>query len=314
MRSNSRGPLAASVSLCAILFAATAEAAAADAAKTVAGNGSEGTDVSELVVTAERNRAAATAPTKASIEEMQPESIIDRNFIKKFTQENGDYTTIVLIAPSVGGIASNGGLVGDTNKVTLRGFKDGQYNLTYDQISFGDTNDPTHHPSDYFPASTIGAAVVDRGPGSAKATSAIANYGGAIHLFLIAPADPTPSELTATGTYGSYNSADIVLSGQSGAIAATGGTKVLLTFDGRRSSGEQSDTSGIAYNGLLKILQPIGSHASLTLFSAVEYTRFFESDANLGQTWAQRLAYGQDFSLNTDPKTAFSDDYNHEKK
>ena len=245
------------------------------------------------------------------MDETQPELIIDRNFIMKFTPQNGDYSTIVLIAPSVGGIASNGGLVGDTNKASLRGFKDGQYNLTYDQISFGDTNDPTHHPSDYFPASTIGAAVVDRGPGSAGDIGQ-ANYGGAIHLF--SPTLSDVQQLTASGTYGSYNSADVIVTGQSGAIAATGGTKVLAIFDGRRSSGEQSDTSGIAYNGLLKIQQPLGPHASITLFSAVEYTRFFESDANLGQTWQQRLAYGLDFSLNTDPKSRFYDGYNNEKK
>ena len=310
-RSISRGRLAASVGVLALLYGGGAMAADAATGGTVAGNGSEGTDVSELVVTAEHDIGAAAAPSKASLDETQPESIISRNYIEKFTPENGDYTTAVLIAPSIGGIASNGGLVGDTNKVTLRGFKDGQYNLTYDQISFGDTNDPTHHPSDYFPASTLGAAVVDRGPGSAGDIGQ-ANYGGAIHLF-----SPTLSDTfgaDARATYGSFKSAEGVAQVQSGAIAATGGTKVLALFDYRRSDGELSNTSGIAYNGLLKIVQPIGSTASITLFSAVQYTRFFESDADLGETWQQVLKYGKNFSLNNDPKSEFYDGYNHEKK
>ena len=34
-------------------------------------------------------------------------------------------------------------------------------------IAFGDANDTTHHPAAFFPSSTIGAAVVDRGAASA---------------------------------------------------------------------------------------------------------------------------------------------------
>jgi iron complex outermembrane receptor protein len=310
---STRRLLAASVCVFALSWGASAMAAdaAAGAPGTVAGNGSEGTDVSELVITTERNQAAAAAPSKASLDETQPESIISRSFIEKFTPENGDYTTVVLIAPSIGGIASNGGLVGDTNKVTLRGFQDGQYNLTYDQISFGDTNDPTHHPSDYFPASTIGAAVVDRGPGSAGDIGQ-ANYGGAIHLF-----SPTLSDTFNASekvTYGSFNSVETVTTLQSGAIDRTGGTKILALFDYRGSDGEFSDSSGIAYNGLLKIVQPLGPKASVTLFSAVEYTRFFESDAASGETWSQIELYGKNFSLNNDPSSEFCKCYNHEKK
>ena len=72
--------------------------------------------------------------------------------------------------------------------------------------------------------------------------------------------------------------------------------------------------TGIAYNGLLKVVQPLGSRASLTLFSAVEYTRFFESDAALGETWQQMQLYGKNFSLNNDPTSEFCKCYNHEKK
>ena len=64
----------------------------------------------------------------------------------------------------------------------MRGFQDGKYNITYDGIAFGDTNNPTHHAADYFPTSTIGAVVVDRGPGAAGDLGQ-ANYGGAIHFF-----------------------------------------------------------------------------------------------------------------------------------
>jgi iron complex outermembrane receptor protein len=300
------------LSACALALTASTSWAATEAeAGSAAGHGSEGTDVSELIVTAERSQAAAQAPAKASIDAFQPQSIISHNYIEKFSPENGDYTTVVLIAPSVSGISSNGGGFGDTNKATLRGFHDGQYNLTYDAIAFGDTNDPTHHPNDYFPPSDIGAAVVDRGPGAAGDLGQ-ANYGGAIHLF-----SPTVSDhfgIDQKFTYGAWNTWESVTSLQSGAIPWTGGTKILAIFDARGSNGELSDTNGVAFNSLVKVVQPLGEHASLTLFSAVEYTRFFESDANLGETWQQMLLYGKDFSLNNDPKSEFCKCYNFEKK
>jgi iron complex outermembrane receptor protein len=291
-----------------------ADGAAADGTSptgSAAGQGSEGTDVSELIVTAEKTQAAAAAPTKATVDAFQPQSIISHKYIEAFTPENGDYTTVVLIAPSVSGVPSNGGGFGDTNKATLRGFHDGQYNLTYDSIAFGDTNDPTHHPNDYFPPSMIGAAVVDRGPGQAGDIGQ-ANYGGAIHLF-----SPTVADVFGVDqkiSYGSFGSFQAVSALQTGAIARTGGTKILAIFDTRSSNGELSNMGGIAFNSLVKIVQPIGSHASLTLFSSVEYTRFFESDANLGETWQQYLLYGPNFALNNDPNSEFCKCYNTEKK
>ncbi len=298
----------------AVLIAGQALAADAPAAetRTVAGSGSEATSVDALIVTAERNQAAAAAPTKASVDETQPESIVSHRFIEAFTPENGDYSTVLLIAPSMAGISSNGGGIGDTNKVTLRGFQDGQYNITFDGIAFGDTNDPTHHPADYFPASEIGAAVVDRGPGAAGDLGQ-ANYGGAIHLF-----SPTLSDtfnVDQKGTYGTWNTFQSITQIQTGEIAATGGTKALALFDYRGSDSELSGTSGLAYDALLKIQQPLGPRASLTLFSSVEYTRFFQSDSNLGETWQQTALYGKNFSLSRSPTSGeFWDAYNNEKK
>lgn len=92
------------------------------------------------MVTAESNPVTRTAPTKASLDEVQPESIITRQYIEQATPETGGWTTVLQIAPSIGGITSNGGGIGDYNVVTMRGFQDGEYNLTFDGIAFGDTN------------------------------------------------------------------------------------------------------------------------------------------------------------------------------
>lgn len=277
----------------------------------VAGNGSEGTNVDTLIVTAERNPGAAAAPVKATLTETQPESIISHKFIEQFTPETGNYTTVVLIAPSLSGITANGGGVGEYNKINMRGFSDGQYNITYDGIFYGDTNDPTHHPASFFPASTIGAAVVDRGPGAAGDLGQ-ANKGGAIHFF--SPAVSETFNASQKLTYGSFSTYDSVTTLQSGALKSLGGTKILLSFDERGSNGELSNSGGVAMNQLIKIVAPLGPHGSLTLFGTHNYTRFFQSDSGPGQTLQQTQLYGKNFALTNDPTSEFYKGYNTQKK
>src|ERR1700758_5306215 len=101
--------LALTVSVAALVAGTPALAAGAAAAGgRPAGSGTESTDISEVVVTAERNQAAAAAPTKASLTEIQPESIITSRFIADVRPETGDYSTTVLMAPSMAGVSSNG--------------------------------------------------------------------------------------------------------------------------------------------------------------------------------------------------------------
>ena len=296
---NSRGARRPMLLCCSVLaLVATGALAQASAARAEDNSPTaEGTTVNELLVTAESSKAAATAPTKGSLTETQPEAIISRQYIEQVVPETGDYTSVVLIAPSMSGIPSNGGGVGETNKITLRGFSDGQYNVTYDGIFYGDTNDPTHHPASFFPASTIGAAVVDRGPGAAGDLGQ-ANYGGAIHFF--SPDVTDTFSMRQKATFGSFNTFAFVTTLQSGALKDDGGTRILLNFDERLSDGELSYSRGKGFNQLIKLQTPVG-HGMLTLFGAYNYTRFYQSDAGPGETWAQVLAYGKDFALNNNP-------------
>jgi iron complex outermembrane receptor protein len=296
------------------LAAGSGPAMAATTGVTTA-TGTEGAEVEAVVVTAESNAAAIAAPSKASILETQPQSIITHRYIEQSTPESGDYTTAVLIAPSVGGISSNGGGVGDTNTVNLRGFQDGQYNLTYDGIAFGDANDTTHHPAAFFPGSTIGAAVVDRGPGAAGDLGQ-ANFGGAIHLF-----SPTVSDkfgILQKVTYGSFNTQSYVTQIQTGAISQLHGAKLFLTFDERSSDSELSYAGGIAFNQTAKLVVPVTDKLQVTAFASFNYTRYFQTDngagLGMGVTPAQEALYGKNFSLNNIPTDEHYFGFNHVKK
>jgi iron complex outermembrane recepter protein len=291
-------------------------AAAQTAPKVVTTVGAEGADVQAVVVTAERDYTAATAPSKGALDETQPQSLITHKYIDQATPEAGDYTTVVLIAPSVAGVSQNGGGVGDTNTVTLRGFQDGQFNVTFDGIAFGDANDTTHHPAAFFPSSTLGAAVVDRGPGAAGDLGQ-ANFGGAIHLFSQNVTDAASASQKVT--YGSFNTQSYVTSLQSGQVAQLGGAKILLSLDERSSDGELSYSSGLAFNQTLKAVVPVGDKFELTAFTSFNYTRYYMSDvggtaAGAGITASQLQKYGINFALNNIPTDEHYYKFNQVKK
>ena len=71
----------------------------------------------------------------------------------------------------------NNGIGLSESKAQIRGFQDGEYNVTYDGVPFGDTNDPTHHSTTFFPSNTIETLIVDRGPGNASQLGQ-ATFGG----------------------------------------------------------------------------------------------------------------------------------------
>ena len=294
----------------ALLLTATG-AAAEEAAATPTSTSAVGASVGEVVVVAERNKAAADAPSKASLDAMQPQSIISRQFIDQATRQVGDWTSVAQIAPSISGTTANGGGVGEYNKLTMRGFQDGQFNITFDGIAFGDTNDPTHHSASYFPASTLGAVVVDRGPGAAGDLGQ-ANFGGAIHFFSLDPTDDFNFTQKLVG--GSYGTGAGVTTINTGEIAKLNGAKLILNFDTRYSNGELSHSGGYAANQMAKFVMPLGDKFTLTMFGALEQTRFDIADAGPGSTWQQVQLYGKDFALNAIPNDEHNYKFNYEYK
>jgi iron complex outermembrane receptor protein len=126
--------------------------------------------------------AAATSPTQTSLQARAPQTAITPLYIENFVDPIADYGTIVRIAPSYVSSSPNGLGLSEAKDQSLRGFPDGQYNVTYDGIPFGDTNDFTHHTTSYFPAATIGSALVDRSPGDATGIG-YATFGGSINLY-----------------------------------------------------------------------------------------------------------------------------------
>jgi len=307
-------PCASAATTAVAATGATATAGADQSPGSTTSAGAEGATVDTVIVTAERQVGARAAPTKASLDQTQPESIISHDFIDSVTPDVGNISTVVFIAPSISGISGNAGGIGNYFSTTMRGFADGFYNVTYDGIAFGDTNNPTHHPNDYFPVSEIGAAVVDRGPGAAGDLGQ-ANYGGAIHYFSPTISD-VPSALQKI-TYGSFNTLDSVTTLQSGDISQLGGTKFWVDFDERSSDTELSDSGGYALNQSIKFATPalLGGKFTLTGFVTHAWSRYnFPDGEGPGEDLAQINTYGKNFQLDNIPGDEHYVGYNFERK
>ena len=81
-----------------------------------------------------KDSASYQAPTKGSLVSTQPQSTISQHFIQETAAAGANYSDIVNIAPSVFSVDPNGPGLMETQSLTMRGFQDGQFNVTFDGI------------------------------------------------------------------------------------------------------------------------------------------------------------------------------------
>ncbi|MBA3897528.1 MAG: TonB-dependent receptor, partial [Sphingomonadaceae bacterium] len=283
-------------------------AEAAPAAAPSAGDDQGIAEGSTIVVTA--TKANELAPVTASLDATQPQAIVSRSFIQDSLPTAADFNQIALIAPSVSNFGANNGVGLSESKAQIRGFQDGEYNITYDGIPFGDQNDPTHHSNTFFPSNTIETLVVDRGPGNASQLGQ-ATFGGNINLFSGEARDAESVELL--GSYGSFNTyvGQAIL--QSGAIDALGGTRFVVSAQYINSDGALSYEKYKQLNFYAKAVIPLGSDATLSLIATANRNIFNQPDTD-GASLAQVAQFGKHYSLSNDPRTQNYFGYNTTRK
>ena len=289
--------MATSLAVLALAISGNALAADAEAGSVIIDpeNPDYGTRVDELVVTAVTG-AVSAAPIRASLDAIQPQSIIERKAIDQFIPVTADYTQIVNLSPSMSGTSFNGPGLGEA-KSTLRGFKDGEYNITYDGIPWGDANGPTHHSTSFFPSSTIGAVVVDRGPGQANQLG-VASFGGSVNLF--SPEVSMERGGSQSITAGSWGTLMSVTKLNTGEIDKLNGTRILLNFQELATDGYLTHSGATTYNQLIRAVIPLTENWKLTLLGTWNYTKVYTND-NSGATLTQVGLYGKNFGLSDDP-------------
>lgn len=297
---------------------------------------------SDIIVTG--SHTAETAPITASLTTTQPQAAVSREFIDNAPAAS-DFYELIQLTPGVSLTGTGNGAGLSESKAQIRGFQDGEYNVTYDSIPFADTNNPTHHSTAFFPSNTIETIVVDRGPGNASQLGQ-ATYGGNINLYSRAVSDKMGVQLEATG--GSWNTFIGRAEFQSGAIDSLGGAKIVVTGQYLRSDGALTFSPVESMNLYGKIVVPIGASNTLTIMSTWNKNHYFQSDVAKGATCGSATAgtssaspltaldssgnplaqltgqncaptseigtYGQNFGLTNDPSLASYWQYNRTDK
>jgi len=261
-----------------------------------ASDGQDGTvRLTEMEVTEGRVSALTEAPVESKIEAVEPQSIISAQTINNTIAPTADYATIANIAPSVVNIETEGPGLSESKMLSMRGFQDGQYNVTYDGIPFGDANGETHHTTSYFPAKVLGGEVIDRGPGTA-ADIGENTFGGTIGLL---SKDPRPDMATVlTFSDGSWNTFLGNVEVNTGNLAKLNGASIVATYQYMSSDGYRSFSYLQRNTYYLKYIQPLGKDTTLTVVANYNDIKF----NNPGTvTQAQINAYGRNYGLDDNP-------------
>ncbi len=284
----------ASVALAA-LFAHSLRAANANADADAAA-GEQAVRLEEVEVSAPRTSALSMAPTESRLDVLQPESSINLQTIQNSIAPTADYAMIANLAPSVTNFSTNGpGL--NESKPTLRGLTDGQYNVTFDGIPFGDGNDFTHHTTSYFPAKLIGRETIDRGPGTAS-TIGMATFGGTIAMF---SKDPRETEsFVPTLSTGSYNTELAHFEVNTGLLPEADNASLIASYQYMTTEGYRTFGTLARNTYFFKYLQPVGKNTTVTVMGTYNNIKFNNPNAST-LTQLQIYQLGRNFGQGNDP-------------
>jgi iron complex outermembrane receptor protein len=272
---------------------------AASAPDTPSGSSSTGQDkalrLTEVEVNEGRITALTEAPTDEKLDALQPQSFISVQTINNTMAPTDDYASIANIAPSVVNIETEGPGLSESKMLSMRGFQDGQFNVTYDGIPFGDANGQTHHTTSYFPAKVLGGVVVDRGPGTA-ADIGENTFGGTIGLL---SKDPRPDQATVlTFSDGSWNTFLGNLEVNTGDLPKLNGASLVATYQYMSSDGYRTFSYLQRNTYYIKYVQPIGTNTTVTIVGNFNNIKF----NNPGTvTQAQINTFGRNYGLDANP-------------
>ncbi len=258
----------------------------------------------EFEVFEPRTSAQSMAPTESRLDAVEPESVINLQTIQNSIVPTADYALIANLAPSVAlsGVGNGPGLT--ESKATMRGFSDGQYNVTVDGIPFGDGNDFTHHTTSYFPAKLLGRVTVDRGPGTAS-TIGMATFGGTMALETKDPR--TEASVVPTISYGSYNTSLDHIEFNTGLLPKANGGSLIASYQYMSSDGYRTFGTFRRNTYFLKYLQPVGKNTTVSFMG--EYNNIKFNNPNRTMSGQDIITLGRNFGQTSDPTDRNGDYY-----
>jgi iron complex outermembrane receptor protein len=253
-----------------------------------------------------QDSATYQAPTQSSLIATQPQSVINQHYIQENAAPSANYSDIANIAPSVQSIDPNGPGLMETQGLSMRGFQNGEYNVTFDGIPWGDSNDFTQHSTSYFMAQDTGSIVVDRGPGDAS-NIGNATFGGTIAA---TSKDINPvAGVTPYASFGSFNTKLFGVEMDTGVMQNTGDASAFIDYKNLTSDGYLTYAGQRRQNLFFKYAKPLSDNTVLTF---VTMQNKLHQNVALGTTLANMQLYGKNFGLNNDPTSQAYYGYNYD--
>lgn len=211
----------------------------------------------EMLVRGDRIQSATyQSPTNTPLTVTQPTFVMSKHYIENNLPATSNYDTVAAIAPSVMSISPNGPGLSESANLVMRGFSDGQYDVTFDGIPIAQTNDNTHHSTSYYAAHDLGQVEVDAGPGDAT-TVGFATFGGRIGINSKDPKKKMGAEAYASA--GSWNTYNYGAEFDTGEIKGTHGGRLFADVEGTTSGGYVNYAAQRRSNYMIKYIQPLGS-------------------------------------------------------
>lgn len=241
--------------------------------------------------------AAMDVPSMQKADASEPASVVGRAALDRYVAPTGNYADAVRLTPSVMDVSPNGPGLGEAQILTIRGFTDGQYNVTYDGIPFADSDDFTHHSSAYLTMRDLSSVTVDRGPGDA-ATIGDATFGGTVAFRSLGTSGP--GTIAPGGSLGSFATRTGGLLLKSGAGTLPGGASGAFDVEAVQSKGALDGAAQRRATVFGKLVVPLAPSVTLTLVGNAGRTVQNEPP---GATREQIAVSGPATALNDDPRS-----------
>jgi iron complex outermembrane receptor protein len=263
-----------------------------------------------VVVTGQKegtDSAIAQAPTLTPLDATQPTAAISQYFIDNNMPLTSNYSEIIGLSPSVQSVSPNGAGLMENQILSIRGFTDGYYDVTFDGIPFQDSNDFTHHSTSYFMTHDLGGVNVNYGPGTA-ATIGNATFCCSVDNLSKAPlADTT---LTPYVSFGSWHTQVLGAEFDTGKLDKFDGASGFIDAESSSSDGELTNMGQQRKNIFAKFVATVAPDTVLTF--AAMYNQIHQN-VGLGATAAQIAQYGPTWGLSSDPTSQDYYGYNYDE-
>jgi iron complex outermembrane receptor protein len=255
----------------------------------------------------ETNSAITQTPTLTPLDATEPTTDISQSFIENNMPLTSNYSEIIGLSPSVQSVSPNGSGLMENQILSIRGFVDGYYDVTFDGIPFQDSNDFTHHSTSYFMAHDLGGVNVNYGPGTA-ATIGNATFCCSVDNLSKAPL----GDLTITPyvSFGSWHSQLYGAEFDTGKIDKFDGAAGYIDAESSSSDGELTNMGQQRKNVFAKFAAAVAPDTVLTFVAMYNQVH---QNVGLGATAAQIAQFGPTWGLSGDPTSQDYYGYNFDQ-